>query len=512
MPPAREHFLRKKIEHAMKEKVVRLGYPAAILVAVIFLVIGGVLGWVIPASAGMRNGNGVVPVYVNAGGPSGAPNTMGFADVIKPVLPAVVNISSSRLVKPQGNQLNPFFNSPFFQQFFGGQMPQARPQREEALGSGVIITHDGYILTNNHVVDKATQVKVFLSNKQEYPAKVVGTDSKTDIAVVKIQADNLPTVTFGDSSKLQIGDYAFAIGDPFGIGETVTMGIVSATARSQLGIENYEDFIQTDAAINPGNSGGALINARGELIGINTAILSGGSGGNQGIGFAIPINLARYIMGQILKYGKVTRGWLGVGIQDVSAPVAKAYGVPANQGAIVSDVQPDSPAAKAGLQRGDVITQLDGQPVQGANDLKLKIGEMRPGTTAHLKVSRNGAPHEITMTLGEEPKTQQEGQGAPGGQQEGLMQGVDVQDLTPDILQQLGLPSATKGVVVVQVAPGSAGEAAGLQRGDVIEQVNRHPVDSVSQYHREIRMAGNQSIVLLVNRGGTTRFVVVQAP
>src|SRR6185437_1017436 len=232
--------------HAMKEKVVRLGYPAAILVAVIFLVVGGVLGWVIPASAGMRNGNGVVPVYVNAGGPGGAPNTMGFADVIKPVLPAVVNISSSRLVKPQGNQLNPFFNDPFFQQFFGGQAPHPRPQREEALGSGVIITHDGYILTNNHVVDKATQVKVFLSNKQEYQAKVVGTDSKTDIAVVKIQADNLPTVTFGDSSKLQIGDYAFAIGDPFGIGETVTMGIVSATARSQLGIENYEDFIQTD--------------------------------------------------------------------------------------------------------------------------------------------------------------------------------------------------------------------------------------------------------------------------
>ena len=437
---------------------------------------------------------------------------MGFSAVVKNVLPAVVNISSSRLVKPQQNQLNPFLNNPFFQQFFGGQMPQARPQREEALGSGIIVTHDGYILTNNHVVAKGTDIKVFLPNKQQYPAKVVGTDPKTDVAVLKIQASNLPTVTFGDSSKIQIGDYALAIGDPFGIGETVTMGIISATARSQLGIENYEDFIQTDAAINPGNSGGALINARGEVIGINTAILSGGSGGNQGIGFAIPINLARYIMDQILKYGKVTRGWMGVVIQDVTAPVAKAYGVSANQGAIVSDVEPNSPAAKAGLKRGDVITELNGQPVTGSNDLKLKIGEMRPNSTVHLKVVRNGAPQNLTMTLGEEPKGGQQAAGTPGQPQQGLMQGVNVQDLSPDILQQLGLPSGTRGVVVVDVAQGSPAEMAGLQRGDVIEQVNRHPVDSVSQYEREVRMAGNQSVVLLVNRGGTTAFVVVQAP
>ena len=497
----------------MKEKVVRIGYPAAILSAIVVLIIGGVLGWVIPAWAGIANPANTVPVYVSGAAPAaGPPNSMGFAAVVKAVLPAVVNISSSRLVKPQGNQLNPFFNNPFFQQFFGGQMPQPRPQREEALGSGVIVSPDGYIMTNNHVVDKATEIKVFLPNKQEYPAKVVGTDSKTDIAVLKIQANNLPTVTFGDSSKLQVGDYALAIGDPFGIGETVTMGIVSATARSGLDIENYEDFIQTDAAINPGNSGGALINARGELIGINTAILSGGSGGNQGVGFAIPINLARYVMGQILKYGKVTRGWLGVGIQDVSAPVAKTYGVPANQGAIISDVEPNGPGAKAGLQRGDVITQLNGQPVQGANDLKLKIGELRPGTTAHLKILRNGKPQDVSLTLGQLPQSGQHQAGAAGPQQQGLMQGVEVQNLTPDILQQLGLSSDTKGVVVANVASGSAAELAFLRRGDVIEQVNRHPVDSVSQYEREIRMAGGQAIVLLVNRGGSTAFVVVQAP
>jgi serine protease Do len=500
------------VEPVMKEKVVRLGYPAAILCAIVVLVIGGVLGWVIPAWAGITNAANTVPVYVSGPGAAGPPNSMGFAAVVKNVLPAVVNISSSRLVKPQPNQLNPFFSDPFFRQFFGGQMPQARPQREEALGSGILVTHDGYILTNNHVVAKGTDIKVFLPNKQEYPAKVVGTDPKTDVAVLKIQGDNLPTVTFGDSSKIQVGDYALAIGDPFGIGETVTMGIISATARSQLGIENYEDFIQTDAAINPGNSGGALVNARGEVIGINTAILSGGSGGNQGIGFAIPINLARYIMDQILKYGKVTRGWMGVGIQDVSAPVAKTYGVPANQGAIISDVAPNSPAAKAGLRRGDVITQLDGQPVTGANDLKLKVGEMKPGSAAHFKILRDGKPQDVTVTLGEEPKTGQQAQAAPGGQQPGMMQGVEVQDLTPDILQQLGLPAGTKGVVVVQVAPGSPAEEAGLQRGDVIEQVNRHPVNSVSQFEREARMAGNQAVVLLVNRGGITQFVVVQAP
>ncbi len=497
----------------MKEKAVRIGYPAAILSAVTVLVVGGVLGWVIPAWAGIRRGN-AVPVYVSVHGPApaaGPPNSMGFGGVVKDVLPAVVNISSSRLVKPQANPLNPFFNDPFFRQFFGGRTPQPRPQREEALGSGVIVSPNGYILTNNHVVAKATEIKVFLPNKQEYPAKVVGTDPKTDIAVLKIQASNLPTVTFGDSSKLQVGDYAIAIGDPFGIGETVTMGIISAKARSSLGIENYEDFIQTDAAINPGNSGGALINARGELIGINTAILSGGSGGNQGIGFAIPINLARYVMDQILKYGKVTRGWMGVGIQDVSPPVARAYGVPANQGAIVSGVQSGSPAAKAGLQRGDVITELDGQGVTGSNDLKLKIGELRPGTAVHLKIMRNGKPQDVTMTLGEEPKSGQERAGGGGPQPPGLMQGVEVQDLNPDILQQLGLPSDTRGVVVTQVEQGSLAEEAGLQRGDVIEQVNRHPVASVSQYEREVRMAGNQAIVLLINRGGTTAFVVVQA-
>src|SRR5579864_583677 len=344
-----------------------------------------------------------VPVYVSEkAGPhaaSAASNDMGFAPLFKPALPAVVSILSSRMVKvPQ----NPLFNNPFFQQFFGGRMPQQpQEQREMGLGSGVIVSPDGYILTNNHVVDKATELKVMLPDKRQFSGKVVGTDPKTDIAVVKIAATGLPTITLGDSSKIAVGDYAFAIGNPFGIGETATLGIVSATGRNGLDIENYEDFIQTDAAINPGNSGGALLNARGELIGINTAILAGNGGGNQGVGFAIPINMAKYVMDQILKHGKVVRGYIGVGIQEVTPDLAKAFNVPPEKGALIGSVDPNGPGAKAGLQRGDVIEELNGQPVTGSNDLRLKVGAMAPGTDIRLRVNRDGKERDVTVKLAE---------------------------------------------------------------------------------------------------------------
>jgi serine protease Do len=328
--------------------------------------------------------------------------------------------------------------------------------------------------------------------------------------VVKIATSGLPTIPLGDSSKLQVGDYAFAIGNPFGVGETGTMGIISATGRNGLDIEDYEDFIQTDAAINPGNSGGALLNARGELIGINTAILAGGSGGNQGIGFAIPINMAKHVMDEILKNGKVVRGYIGVGIQELTPDLAKAFNVPAEKGALVGNVDPNSPGAKAGLQRGDVITELNGQPITGPNDLRLRVGAMTPGTTVNLKILRNGESRDIKLTLGEAP----EGKGAgtaPGGLAENSpMRGVQVDELTDDIRQQLGLSSQVKGVVVSEVADGSPAADAGLQRGDVIEQVNRRPVTSVADYQRLVREAGKQTLVLLVTRGGTTQFVVVE--
>jgi serine protease Do len=493
------------------QRSVQLRHSVVITFGICILIAGAALGVGLVSWAGhpVLGSSTGIPVYITqsegARG-SGSANSLGFAAVLKPALPAVVSITSSRIVKvPQ----NPFFNDPFFQQFFGGRMPrQPQEQREMGLGSGVIVSADGYILTNNHVVEKATEIKVILADKRQFPGKVIGTDPKTDIAVVKIAATGLPTITLGDSSKLQVGDYAFAIGNPFGVGETATMGIVSATGRNGLDIEDYEDFIQTDAAINPGNSGGALLNARSELIGINTAILSGG-GGNQGIGFAIPVDMAKYVMDEILKHGKVVRGYIGIGIQDVTPDLAKAFNVPNGKGALVSDVQPNTPGAKAGLQRGDVITEIDGQPVSGQNDLRLKVGSMAPGTTVHLKVLRNGEPRDVTLTLGEMPSGKSGGN-AEGQAENSPMRGVQVDQLTPDIRQQLGLKPDTKGVVVTDVPDSSPAADAGLQRGDVIEQINRQPVNSVSDYQRLVAEAGKNSIVLLINRGGTTNFLVVQ--
>jgi serine protease Do len=494
-------------------KQMQLRHSVAIAIGLCVLAAGVALG------AGIASGTGrpalaayhAIPVYISStkADPSNdSGNAMGFAPILQPALPAVVSITSTRLVKvPQ----MPFFNNPFFQQFFGGQLPRGpQEQRERGLGSGVIVSPDGYILTNNHVVEKATEIKVILADKTRYPGKIVGTDPKTDIAVVKIAATGLPTIRLGDSSKLQVGDYAFAIGNPFGVGETATMGIISATGRNGLDIEDYEDFIQTDAAINPGNSGGPLLDARGEVMGINTAILSGGSGGNQGIGFAIPINMARYVMDEILKHGKVVRGYIGVGIQEVTPDLAKAFHVPAEKGALVGEVEPGTPGAQAGLERGDVITELNGQPISGANELRLKIAAMAPGTSVHLKVDRNGESRDVNLSLGEAPAGKNAGN-APGGSAENnLMQGVQVDELTPEIRDQLGLNANVKGVVVTGVADGSPASDAGLQRGDVIEQINRQNVNSVSDYHRLVSEAGTQALILLVNRGGNTTFLVVQ--
>ncbi len=482
----------------------------SIVAVVIALLVGvGVGVGITQRTRGTAFASHVVPMYISEGAreAGGSGNAMGFGAILKPALPAVVSITSTRVVKaPQ----NPFFNNPFFQQFFGGQMPQQpQQQREMGLGSGVIVSADGYILTNNHVVDKGTDIKVILQDKRQFPGKVVGTDPKTDIAVVKIAATGLPTVMLGDSSKLQVGDYAFAIGNPFGVGETATMGIISATGRNGLDIENYEDFIQTDAAINPGNSGGALLNARGEVIGINTAILAGNGGGNQGIGFAIPINMAKYVMDQILKHGKVVRGYIGVGIQEVTPDLAKAFNVPAEKGALVGNVDPNGPGAKAGLERGDVIEELNGQPVNGPNDLRLKVAQMAPGTEVRLKVNHSGQSKDVALKLGEAPT--KSSANAPGGSaQSSPMRGVQVEDLTPDIRQQLGLSASVKGVVVDTVPQGSPAEDAGLQRGDVIEEINRQPVNSTSDYQRLISQSGKQTLVLLINRGGNTAFVVVQ--
>jgi serine protease Do len=379
------------------------------------------------------------------------------------------------------------------------------------LGSGVIITPDGTILTNNHVIDGATDIKVQLSDKREFVAKLVGADPKSDVAVLKIEGKDLPTLPLGDSSQLNVGDLIFAIGDPFGVGETATMGIVSATGRSRLGIEDYENFIQTDAAINPGNSGGAMIDIHGNLVGINTAILShGGSGGNEGVGFAIPMSMAKPVMDQILAHGKVIRGYLGVHIQDFSPELAKSFNFNQSGGVLIGDVSANTPAANAGLKKGDVIVKLNGQTQSDSNDLRNTISQMAPGTQVKLDIWRDGKVQPFTVTLGELPKDKETAESSDDNSS-GEIQGIDVQDLTPEISQQLNLPSGTHGVVVTSVDPASAAAAAGINRGDLIQEINHKPVNSASQYKQLMSNAGTQPILLLINRGGITNYVVVEA-
>src|SRR5580658_9149680 len=347
------------------------------------------------------------PATLKLADASEGPSKNSYAPLIKEVLPSVVNVSSSKIVHNRMSSEEGMPMDPFFRQFFGqdgnGRSQAPRDSREKALGSGVIVSPEGYILTNNHVVDGATDVRVTLSDKREFQAHIVGADPKTDVAILKIDAKNLSPITIGDSSKVQVGDVALAIGNPFGVGQTVTKGIISATGRGNLGIEDYEDFLQTDAPINPGNSGGALINDRGELVGINTAILSHGSEGNQGIGFAVPVNLARQVMDQVLKNGHVTRAYLGIYPQDVTPRMAKAFGEKDSQGIVVGDVSPNSPAKEAGIQRGDIILEVNGKSVTDSNQLRMSISMMQPGSELKLKTLRNGTERDATVKLAEMP-------------------------------------------------------------------------------------------------------------
>ena len=436
-----------------------------------------------------------------------------FAPVAKKVLPAVVNVSSAKMVKTQG--MMPGNMDPFFRQFFGdedgapncfnGRAP--RQQREQGVGSGVIVSPEGYILTNNHVVDGATDVRVTLSDKREFKARVVGTDPKTDLAVLKIDASGLPSVVIGDSDKVQVGDYALAVGNPFGLGGTVTMGIISATGRGNLGIEDYEDFIQTDAPINPGNSGGALVNDRGDLIGINTAILANGSQGNQGIGFAIPVSVARNVTDQILHNGKVTRAYLGVMSEAVTPALAKAFHEKEVSGALVAQVTPDSPASHAGIEKGDIILSVNGRSVNDSAQLAMTISLMQPGSAVSLKVLRDGAEREVSARLAEMPtetaKATSESDALQGG-----MDGVSVEDVSARTAHQLGLAPETKGVVVTSVDPASQAAANGLQRGDVIMEVNRKPVRNTAEFEQALKHATDETL-LLVNRKGSTLYLAV---
>ena len=453
------------------------------------------------------------PATLKLADPGEGASKSSYAPLVKEVLPSVVNVSSSKVVHNRMSSEEGMPMDPFFRQFFGqegndggGRFNMPRDSREKALGSGVIVSPEGYILTNNHVIDGATDVRVTLSDKREFKARVIGADPKTDVAVLRIDAKNLTPITIGDSSKVQVGDVALAIGDPFGVGQTVTKGIISATGRGGLGIEDYEDFLQTDAPINPGNSGGALINDRGELVGINTAIISHGSGGSQGIGFAVPANLARQVMDQVLKSGHVTRAYLGIYPQDVTPAMAKAFGEKDTQGIVVGDVSPNSPAKEAGIQRGDIILQINGKPVTDSNQLRMSVSMMQPGTELKLKTLRNGTERDATVKLAEMPA---ESAKADSNDREGgrkALDGVGVSNLNASIARQLNIPSSTKGVVVTDIDPASKMADSGLQTGDVIQEVNHQAVTNVSEFQRAMSKAGSEPL-LLVNRDGRTLFI-----
>jgi serine protease Do len=430
--------------------------------------------------------------------------TQSYADVVDRVAPAVVTIHAARRVRAA--QMPDFMNDPMFRQFFGnpnratprgGQAP-----KETALGSGVIVSADGHIITNHHVVDGAEEISVDLNDRRHFDAKLIGSDSLSDLAVLKIEASNLPVLSLGDSDKVRVGDICLAVGNPLGIGETVTMGIISAKGRStDPDKTNFEDFLQTDAAINQGNSGGALVNTQGELIGINSQIASTSGGGNIGIGFAIPSNMARNVMDQLTKNGKVSRGRLGVGIQDITPELAKNFNVKDVRGVLVSSVDPGGPAEKAGIKVEDIILQVNGMRTDDANSLRNRVAASSPGSDIAITILRAGHEQQLHAKL-TELKEDAEAAAPEGGGDKGSGGG------------QLGVtvePHRGGGVTITEVVPGSPAAEAGLEPDDVILEVNHQAVKSGTDLREGVKNSGSRSTLLLVSRDGRSSFVAVQA-
>lgn len=435
---------------------------------------------------------------------SNAPVVTSYADVLDQVRPAIVSVFSTRVVRERA--WSPFGNDPFFRRFFGVPEHQDREQIRQGLGSGVIVSENGYVLTNNHVVEGANEIKVALDDDREYVATLVGTDPKTDVAVLKIDAESLPAATLADSDQIRVGDIVFALGNPLGVGQTVTMGIISATGRRQMGIlgwGGYENFIQTDAAINQGNSGGPLVDGEGRVIGLNTAILSR-TGGNIGIGFAIPVNLVRNVMQSLMETGTVERGFLGVSPQALTPELAEQLNVPEPRGALVSTVVPDSPAAEAGLQAGDVIVSVDGNPVSDDLGLRLTISQMRPGTTARIEFYRDGELQSVEVELGRLEDGEMPGSSAPGR----FLEGVTVSAVTPELREQLSLPADIQGLVVTEIRPDSP-FADQLPVGAVILEINRQPVSDIGTAAASLRQGGN---MVYIYYRGAFRFITITVP
>ncbi len=440
-----------------------------------------------------------------------AESSKAFSEIASSLSPSVVNISTTKVIK---RELMPFPEDPFFD-FFSPFRDFKMPKKwkEQSLGSGVIVSPDGYIITNNHVIEQADEIRVTLFDKRSFKAKVIGADNKTDIAIVKIDAESLYAVQWADSDKLQVGEFVLAIGNPYGLSHTVTMGIISAVGRANVGIADYEDFIQTDAAINPGNSGGPLVNTKGEVVGINTAIFSR-SGGYQGIGFAVPSNMTRLVMEQLLQKGKVTRGWLGVTIQEITPELSQKFGLKTAKGALVGDVAKGSPAEKAGLKRGDIILEFNGKKVSDVGNLRNMVAQSKVGVQIQLTIMRSGKEYNLNVTTAELPKDIAEA--APGNvpeesEFEGLS-GLSVIELTREISRQLGLSRDEKGVVAVRVEPGSSVEDAGLRKGDVIQEIDGKKITGIEVYNRVVAdIHSGDTVLMFINRGGKKFYMTVKA-
>ena len=438
-----------------------------------------------------------------------------YADLVNKVAPAVVTIRSTE--RARAAQQFPFSDDPNLREFFGDRMPQQQqpPQRVQGVGSGVIVNSDGYILTNHHVVDGALEIKVELTDNRTFTAKLVGTDPPSDLAVLKIDAKDLPTLHLGDSDRVRVGDFVLAVGNPLGIGQTVTSGIVSAKSRTTgLSDGSFEDFLQTDAAINRGNSGGALVNTTGELIGINSQILSP-SGGSIGIGFAIPSNMAKAVMDQLMKTGKVRRGMLGVTIQSVDADLASSLNLPAARGAIVTSVSNGGPAEKAGLKRGDVITAIDRQPVVDNNSLRNIVAAKLPGSTVAVTASRNGSDQNFQVALAELPDRQRPesededtSSTAPTSNQKF---GLTLQPLTPAMVERNGLEAGDEGLVVTRIDPTGDAANAGIRQGDLIQEVNRQPVKTIVEFNAAMQRSGAKPALILVKRRGNVVYLTLKS-
>ena len=440
-------------------------------------------------------------------GPAPDVERNSYADLVARVAPAVVTIRSARVVRAP--RQHPFMDDPFFRDFFGQRgAPQEPPrgQVRQGLGSGVIISQDGYIVTNHHVVDGAEEITVELTDRRSFDAKLVGSDPPSDLAVLKVEQSSLPLLSLGDSDKVRVGDIVLAIGNPLGVGQTVTSGIISAKGR-QTGLSDgsFEDFLQTDAAINQGNSGGALVNTGGELIGINSQILSP-SGGNIGIGFSIPSNMTRVVVEQLINQGRVRRGQLGVVVQAVTADIAASIGMREARGVIVSAVQPGSAAARAEIERGDVITAFNGQEVNEPNVLRNLVAAAQPNSEVTLTLLRGGQERQARVTLGElaaggaQERGQNEGGGGGDGGEGGGRLGITAQPLTPETAARLNLPENTQGLVVTGVEPGGPASEAGLRQGDLIEQADRRPVRTLDELRAAIDDAADRPLLLLVTR------------